>query len=319
MKGLCLTGGGSKGAWQAGAVLALSEHVKARAIKKYGRGYRTIQNAFDWDYARLSGVSVGAINVAKLGQYRIGYLDRGANELVRLWRKLDDKDVKRGSETWGAIRFALGWQDSVWDQVPYLGKLIEREMNMRYLRISSRRTMVGAVSLSTGKYELFDQNREDFVDCVLASSSFPILFRPIEIDGQLYSDGGLRNMAPLASLMRENCDHITVIGVTDPEWDEEPWKPDGSLSYVSRSIGIMTSELARTDYQVTGLKNDLADVSSSYRNVWIDLFVPARPLNERDTLVFDNKTNRLWVDEGYETIKAILDRRDAEEEVYGEP
>lgn len=316
MRGLCLPGGGSRGAWQAGATLALANDMVRRAKQDHGAAYRSFDNALQWDFARIGGVSVGGINAAKLGQYKLGRFDDGAKDLVDLWRKLDDKDVKRGSKTWGLIRFALGWQQSVWDQERYLGALIERELDVAAIRLSSRNVYVGAVNLRTNKYVTYDETHDSFTDCVLASSSFPILFKPIMVNGDLHADGGLRNMAPIGELVRDNVAHVTVIGTADPESEDSDWAPDGALSFVERSIDIMTNELARNDYQVTGLKNDLAQISDKYRDISFDLIVPDRTLDERGTLEFDNRTNRLWVDEGYETVAAILRKRQDEDEVY---
>ena len=318
MRGLCLPGGGSRGAWQAGAMLAVANDMVRRAKEKHGAAFRKFDNAKQWDFARIAGVSVGAINAAKLGQQSLGRIDDAARELADLWRKLDDKDVKRGSKTWGLIRFAFGWQSSVWDQEQYLGALIRRELDLDALRQSSRNVYVGAVNLRTNKYVVFGEHHKDFADCVLASSSFPILFKPIMVGGDLHADGGLRNMAPIGDLIRDNVDRVTVIDTADPDTEDSDWAPDGALSYVERSIAIMTNELARNDYQVTGLKNDLADISDKYRNVSFDRIAPDRALDERGVLEFDNRTNRLWVDEGYETVGALLRKRQDEDEVYGD-
>jgi predicted acylesterase/phospholipase RssA len=299
-------------------MLAVAEDMVARAKAEHGDNFRSLEAALKWDCARIAGVSVGAINAVKLGQHKLGHIDVGAKELVDLWRKLDDKDVKRGSQIWGLVRFALGSQSSVWDQEKYLGALIEREMDLPALRQSVRNIYVGSVNLKTRAYVVHDESRDDFVKCVLASSSFPILFKPIRIDGDLHADGGLRNMAPLAELVRDNVEHITVVGTADPDLEGDEWIPCGALSYIERVVDIMTNELARNDFQVTGLKNDLAEVSDKYRNVHFDLIMPDRALDDRETLVFDNKTNRLWVDEGYETAAAIMKRRREEEEVYGD-
>lgn len=317
-----MTGGGSKGAWEAGAFLALAEHQEKEAKEKYGNDFREEEHAFDWDWARLDGVSVGAINVAKLGQSKIGHIREGAEQLVELWRGLKDSDVKRGSMTWGFIRFALGWQKSVFSQAPHLGKILRRELNMDALLTSSRRVRVGTVNLRTSAYVSHEAHevggKEDFVKAILGSAAFPILFEPIVIDGDLHADGGLRNMAPLKNLIKDNVEHIDIIAASDPDLIED-WKPKGAMSYVSRSIDILTNEVARNDYQVTGLKNDLAELTDRYKNVTFKLWAPKRVLDEADTLDFLPEAIDTWIDEGYETVSTALKRQDEEEEVYGEP
>jgi NTE family protein len=46
---------------------------------------------------------------------------------------------------------------------------------------------------------------------VLASSSIPLLFPPVDIDGELYCDGGLRQMVPLAPALHLGATHLLVI------------------------------------------------------------------------------------------------------------
>jgi NTE family protein len=51
---------------------------------------------------------------------------------------------------------------------------------------------------------------------VLASSAIPVLFRPIDIDGAYYTDGGVRLNAPLSPAVALDATHVVVVA-THPE------------------------------------------------------------------------------------------------------
>ncbi|MGX7667582.1 patatin-like phospholipase family protein [Flavobacterium pedocola] len=70
-------------------------------------------------------------------------------------------------------------------------------------------THITATDLVKGKLKIFDANTK-VVDAVLASSSFPGVLSPYEINGSLYSDGGILNHFP-TDILQGRCD--TLIGV----------------------------------------------------------------------------------------------------------
>tara|TARA_R110002050_G_scaffold20348_1_gene57624 strand:+ start:13656 stop:14450 length:795 start_codon:yes stop_codon:yes gene_type:complete len=65
--------------------------------------------------------------------------------------------------------------------------------------------ITAASNMFTGKSAYFSKG--PLVRCVLASASFPGVFSPMEIDGVLYSDGGLLNHFP-ADVLRPQVDFL---------------------------------------------------------------------------------------------------------------
>jgi predicted acylesterase/phospholipase RssA len=51
---------------------------------------------------------------------------------------------------------------------------------------------------------------------VLASSAIPLIFPAREIDGRYFSDGSIRNTAPLRPAINLGADRIIAIGVSGP-------------------------------------------------------------------------------------------------------
>lgn len=64
---------------------------------------------------------------------------------------------------------------------------------------------ISTTNLTTGKNVLFSKG--PLYDVLLASSSIPVVFKPIEIDGDLYVDGGLTKNFP-AEVLKNECDFL---------------------------------------------------------------------------------------------------------------
>ncbi|MDT8402598.1 MAG: patatin-like phospholipase family protein [Bacteroidales bacterium] len=70
---------------------------------------------------------------------------------------------------------------------------------------------VAVSNIIDGKVEYF--NKGPLVKLVQASASIPVLFAPVEIDGKLYSDGGLFDNVPVEPL-RGKCKKIIAINIS---------------------------------------------------------------------------------------------------------
>src|SRR5690606_2740069 len=82
-----------------------------------------------------------------------------------------------------------------------LKKLLKKHYNPKKLSESGVKFIVGACSLNTGSYVSTIGNVPNVIDWVMASSSFPFAFPPIEIDGQLFTDGGIKNYVPILDVL----------------------------------------------------------------------------------------------------------------------
>ena len=60
---------------------------------------------------------------------------------------------------------------------------------------------VAATNIHTGKINYFNSGK--ILDKVLASASIPVLFEPVEIDGDLYVDGGVVDNFPVTPIVNE--------------------------------------------------------------------------------------------------------------------
>ena len=160
----------------------------------------------------MCGVSVGAINVAFLAMSKAGEEVQAALELSRLWGKLDNSKIYRRWRPFGRLHAI--WNKSFFDSSP-LHHLLHENISLDKIRESGKQVNVGAVSLSSGKYTIFDQTSDHFINAVIASASFPVMLTPVSFMGQLWADGGIKEISPIKKAVELGADVIDVI-ITNP-------------------------------------------------------------------------------------------------------
>jgi len=215
---LVLSGGGTKGAFEVGAEQVLRE-----------------EGGFEWE--RIFGVSVGALNGALLAQ---GEYQR----LLEVWRTIRQEDVYR--KVWWPIiawRLAVLRKTGIYD-ARTLRKTIEKQVAQRPFKIP---LYVGRVSLTSGAYEIVgsDAPRPDFLDAIWHSATMPIIWQP---DGKgAWVDGGLRNVTPLGDALDHNPTALMVINCS-PDQPERAEPPKDIIAAAKRAINdIATSEIMVND------------------------------------------------------------------------
>ncbi|HEU5059299.1 MAG TPA: patatin-like phospholipase family protein, partial [Kofleriaceae bacterium] len=231
--GLVLSGAAALGAYEAGVARYIHEEV-ARSL---GRAIR-----FDV----LSGTSAGGINAAALAsaapdpgggaaelcdvwsQLRLSELVRpSAAELVRL---LLDVDAGSG-RVQRALRARIG-RGGLLDPAP-LERLVASRLSLGRISDNVSDGWVRAVALSTthvatGEAHVFYQASCEHpawpqaadvvprlarlsISHALASAAIPVLFPPVAIDGDLYCDGGLRQLVPLSPAIHLGATRLVVV------------------------------------------------------------------------------------------------------------
>ena len=105
--------------------------------------------------------------------------------------------------------------------------------------------IICATNLDTYKEELFTQG--DLADCVIASSSLPVIFKPAKVNGQSFIDGGILHNMPSYAL-RDQCDYVLGVNVS-PLDDITPFKSTiADIAY--RSYRLMTTHNSIPDLQL---------------------------------------------------------------------
>lgn len=166
--GLVLSGGGVKGIAHIGMIKALKEHhIEAQVI---------------------SGSSVGAL-VAAL------YANGSSIEQMLLFFK-ETPLLK--------YNFFTFVKPGLMDTERY-HRLFKKHFAKDSFEALDKKLYVAATNLQDGNQALFSKG--ELVRALLASAALPPVFSPVEIQGQLYADGGIMNNFPIEPLSDE-CDFI---------------------------------------------------------------------------------------------------------------
>src|ERR1700720_1173647 len=198
---LVLQGGGALGSYQAGVYEALS----------------TSQYLPDW----IAGISIGAINAALIAG---NAPDKRVERLTAFWEGITSPsllspilsgtitDDHRSASALSALMFGqpgffaprsptqwfFGTQPTSLYDTSALKDTLERLVDFDRINAREVRFSVAAVNVRTGNFAYFD-NAEIVIrpEHVMASAALPPAFPAVEIDGELYWDGGLVSNTPL--------------------------------------------------------------------------------------------------------------------------
>lgn len=279
MRALVLSGGGVKGAFQAG-------------VLKRWMGEDGI------DYDILCGVSVGALNAAGLGMIPHGWPRTSAEWLETFWRsRIRTETIYRRWFPFGRLH-AL-WRKSIYDSSP-LTKLVSKNLDQHTLAANGRIISVGAVSMDSGEYRFVCQDDPQFVKWVLASSSFPVFLEPVEIEGQLWSDGGIKSVTPLGQALRLGATEIDVIMCNNVDLTSR-WSSSSKAAIpyqAMRAVDLMSEQITKNDLELCGVKNELAIIDPRYRKVKVRVVAPEKSLVQ-DSLNFDTSVIAALIDYGF--------------------
>ena len=231
---MVLSGGGSRGAYEAGILQFIRERVPA-----------LVGHPIRFDI--VTGTSVGAINASFLAA-TCDMPDSQARRLCDAWRSLEleslislrARDVfraaqlllgrdppppKPGDYRHGGILDTAGLEKFVIETTPWRG--IRRNLISGHLSALA----VSATHVGTGRTIVFVDSKDElpkawsrnpFVDRrrevigprhALASAAIPILFSAVKIGRSFYVDGGLRQNTPMAPAIRLGADRLLVISL----------------------------------------------------------------------------------------------------------
>ena len=181
MRVLILGGGGTLGAFSAGALRALSQ--------------------VGWRADALIGSSAGSINLLRAS---VG----GAEEAVRFWTSLSLGELVAATLSRNPLR------DGILDP-KRLYQRVERDVEFPRIFGDSRPIGFIVVDLVTGKVSVrgnrTEQSADDLRAVTRASFSLPPLLPPVELHGALLADGGFLRNAPLETALSLGATEIVYL------------------------------------------------------------------------------------------------------------
>lgn len=203
--GLVLEGGASRGYFTVGALDAL------------------IDIGFKADY--LVGTSAGIAN-------GISYVSNQYGRGLTIGLKyLNDKRYMGMRHLLNPKKRSYYNVEFVFDELPNKLLPFDKEAYDK----SGCRVVAALTNLKTGKCEYHDVTSEDRQwKKVVASCALPIMFQPVEIDGQLYMDGGITDSIPFQKAIDEGCDKIVVIITRERSYIKDVEPAIGISSFLYR-------------------------------------------------------------------------------------
>ena len=204
--GLVLEGGGVKGAYELGALIALTE-----------KGYT---------FSAVTGTSIGALNGAVMAS-------QGIEKLAAYWEEakycpvfdFDDDTVARFRQKDFDLDLIIATGKKLLSAREIIRESYEHTLDFVYNRLSEEEIRssdidFGCVTYNISDMKPFEAMKKDIpegklIDYIVASACFPI-FPPKQIDGKKFIDGGVYDNMPINLLARTGCKKMVVVR-TNPE------------------------------------------------------------------------------------------------------
>lgn len=267
--GWVFSGGGAKGAFEIGVASALA---KAEMMPNV-----------------IIGTSVGALNAAALAKGDI-------NNAGKIWQEIDNKKVYKTKITKIVLKGLaqiidwLGGKNpikikSLLDNSP-LKELVHKEIDPKIITGKNPpvELMLGVTALNNGKegiyatpklyenleetykdsdiYKLFKLTPDNFEDAVVASSAFPVVFPAMQIEDELFVDGGAGNNTPakngvdaLFAINSEFKEGLLFVVMLDPQNktnEKVLTEKNADLGKVGiKTINIILDNTAKMDVKMT--------------------------------------------------------------------
>lgn len=278
MRALVLSGGGSRGAYEVGVL-------------------RKVMQDEQRDYDILAGVSVGALNVGCLAQVKKGQPRAAYAKLKAVWDTIDDKAIY---SKWAAWPASVPWKASVFCTEP-MRKLVLANFDQQAVVDSGRLLRIGVVSWDTGAYKSVTERAPNLAWWIMASAAYPVMFEPIKVGDQVYGDGGIRNVTPLAEVIRMGAKEIDVILASNPS-DSVRWEPKTkrTTDYLFRMLSITFDEVMLNDLRGLGVGSEFVQLKPEYQDVKIRVQMPSvGSMGYFDSLDFDPKKIEAMMALGY--------------------
>ena len=215
MNALVLSGGGAKGAWQAGRLQRLLEDGRTFDI--------------------IAGTSVGALNGGMLAMNKWNYMEE-------IWRTVRNEDIYLKEQTLheevlnvivkaisgGNVDISEIWDivannESVYSNDP-LWDLVQRFFVLEDVKTDFR---IGVAALTEGTYHSLRAwdffSGKEFQRAVLASTAMPIIWPCLQslvlahvgVNINEVCDGGVLHVSPIMDVLGE-ADHLTIISCQNP-------------------------------------------------------------------------------------------------------
>jgi NTE family protein len=282
----------------------------------------------------ISGTSAGAMNAAALIS---GYVDGGAQgareNLELFWRRVSESarlsplrrnpfDVLLGRWTLDNSPFFIATDLASRLFSPYdlnpkgvnpLREVLAETVDFERLARAPIKLFVTATSVSTGRPRVF-RNTDVSPDALLASACLPTMFQAVEIDGEVYWDGGYSGNPTITPLVRECKSQDTLLVQINPI--ERTGTPRSATEIVNRLNEVSFNAVLLKELRMIALLRQAADPGDSEGARWAGMRIHRISSEMMTELSASSKMIAEWDflcmlrDEGRRSAQTFLDRHD---------
>ena len=282
----------------------------------------------------ISGTSAGAMNAAALIS---GYVDGGAQgareNLELFWRRVSESarlsplrrnpfDVLLGRWTLDNSPFFIATDLASRLFSPYdlnpkgvnpLREVLAETVDFERLARAPIKLFVTATSVSTGRPRVF-RNTDVSPDALLASACLPTMFQAVEIDGEVYWDGGYSGNPTITPLVRECKSQDTLFVQINPI--ERTGTPRSATEIVNRLNEVSFNAVLLKELRMIALLRQAADPGDSEGARWAGMRIHRITSEMMTELSASSKMIAEWDflcmlrDEGRRSAQTFLDRHD---------
>ena len=254
-RGLVLTGGGARAAYQVGVLKGIASILP-----------RAVYNPFPI----ICGTSAGAINALSIAG-RAGPFRLRTKKLESIWQNLRASDVYRtdfmgvSANAFHVLAsflhsgYGIGRPISLLDNTP-LRQLLESYVKFDYLdtAIANRELeaiAVSAMSYASGQSVTFFQGHRDIepwerarrrgekttlnIDHLMASTAIPSLFPAVHLAEGYFGDGAVRQLKPISPALHMGARQLLIVGVSDNATTQTPAAPEQHSPSIAQIVGHM--------------------------------------------------------------------------------
>ncbi len=206
--GLCLAGGGARGAYQIGVAKRLEELGILNKIQAF------------------SGTSIGSVNAVLLST-------KPTDEAFQLWCDISPDEIKKTESIFSRLQsekiqiiengiFSIeALRERLVTKVDF-NRLKEKEVYVTLSEAGNQNeSLLGLIKSSFNHFFkkvdktvynlLKEYDNDEIVNIILASCSIPVVFPGVVLGDKKYYDGGIYDNVPIYPLVEAGCDTVIVI------------------------------------------------------------------------------------------------------------
>lgn len=260
----------------------------------------------------ISGTSAGAMNAAVLVDgYAKGGADGARIGLEAFWRRVSEAarfspfqrgplDVILGRWTLDSSpmyvamdlmsRLVSPYQMNPQGKNP-LREILASLVDFKRLATSPIKLFITATNVRTGRGHVFKNNALT-PEVLLASACLPTMFQAIEIDNELYWDGGYSGNPTITPLVRECSSQDTILVTINPVERKEP--PRSAAEILNRLNEVSFNAVLLKELRMMALLRQVADPGGTEGAKWADMRIHRIGSEMLTELGASSKLNAEW-------------------------